>query len=313
MPIQQPRTLTRIAVLAAVIAVAAFAQPHSSPAAPAAQESSTVAGPRLGRVLITNDDGIDSPGLHTLAAAFAEVAEVVVVAPAGEASGSGMTSNTSSERKLTVRRQDLPGGITGYAVDGYPVDCVLWGTDVVFGPDGPDLVVSGINTGPNLGAAVYFSGTIGAARMARRRGYPALAVSGGRESIEGHLQAGARYARALAQSELFASLGDGEYLTLDIPLIEPRDFKGVRVALHQIDSFWIGFPEAPLPDETGTTYDARWRRNGRFSPESDLALVNDGYLVVTPMTAVEQLPGRVAAWNGDESLLPPLSIAVPTR
>lgn len=307
-------TLCVVGALTLVTATGIGARPASPWDEPTPEGSSRAADQRsLGRVLITNDDGIDSPGLHALAAAFAEVADVVVVAPSEQASGSGMTSNVRREQKLTVRRADMPDGITAYAVDGYPVDCVIWGIDILFGSDGPDLVVSGINTNPNLGAAVYTSGTIGAAGMARRRGYPALAVSGGRASIEGHLEAGARYAVALARSELFASLGADLYLTLDIPLIEPEKFRGARVALHQLDSYWMGFAEAPPPDETGATYDARWRRNGGFHPESDFALISEGYLVVTPMTVAEQVPGLAVEWNGDESLLPPLSVAVPKR
>lgn len=118
-------------------------------------------------ILLTNDDGIDAPGLAALHDRLAQRWEVTVVAPTEDQSGAGLTMNT----ELTVHRHDR-----GYAIEGTPADCVevaLGGLDVY-----PTLVVSGCNPGPNIGAhSIGRSGTVGAAMEAGFNGIPAIAVS----------------------------------------------------------------------------------------------------------------------------------------
>lgn len=127
-------------------------------------------------VLVTNDDGIAAEGIDVLAAALAEVpsVEVVIVAPAANASGSG---DKTTEGELIVSPATTVSGIEGYAVEGFPADSVDAALDQL-GIE-PDLVVSGINEGQNYGPFADVSGTVGAARTAARRGIPAIAVSSG--------------------------------------------------------------------------------------------------------------------------------------
>jgi 5'-nucleotidase len=132
------------------------------------------------RILVTNDDGIDSLGLHVLARAICELEgdhEVVVVAPDQEYSGAGAAVGTLHLIKPEVRRAHITGCAADvWKVSGPPALCVFFARLGAFGPKF-DLVVSGINPGANVGRAVYHSGTVGAALTARNGGISAIAVS----------------------------------------------------------------------------------------------------------------------------------------
>ncbi len=128
------------------------------------------------RVLIVNDDGIDSPGLAALVRAFDPHGEVVVAAPTTNRSGSSRSIGLFSGR-LAVERRELPGADEAWAVDGTPVDACNFGVVALARDEGFDLVVSGINEGANVGAFVHYSGTIGAAMEGAAHGVPAVAVS----------------------------------------------------------------------------------------------------------------------------------------
>lgn len=127
------------------------------------------------RILVTNDDGIDSIGLHVLARRMTEVGDVVVVAPDREYSGFGAALGTLELMTPEVHEVDLAGVPAAWSVAGAPALCVFFARLGVFGS--VDVVVSGINPGVNTGRAIYHSGTVGAALTARNGGIPALAVS----------------------------------------------------------------------------------------------------------------------------------------
>lgn len=302
------------ALLLAIVLVGAAATPVVVPAAPSragAHGSQEPAAP-LGRVLVVNDDGIDSPGLLALADAFAEVGRVTVVAPEGERSGSGITSLITSEHELEVTRVELAGGHEAYSVDGYPVDCVLFAVHVAFGGELPDLVVSGINTVPNLGAAADVSGTLGAARVARRLGVPALAVSGFDADIPGQVEAAARYAVALARSPLFAALGPTEYLTLDVPMVPPAEFRGVRRAPRHLGSFALRFDDTTPPLNVGDrrSYRTPWVRGAAPPPDSDVALFRRNFLIVGVMSVHTPVGDGLHPHGTDGHPLPSLEEAL---
>lgn len=129
------------------------------------------------QILLTNDDGIKSPGLWAAAAALSELGYVTVVAPRDQSSGMGRSLPITSdgiihEEKLEIKGQDWPV----YAVGGTPAQAVLHGILEIM-PQKPDIVVSGINYGSNLGTGITISGTVGAAMEAAALGYRALAVS----------------------------------------------------------------------------------------------------------------------------------------
>jgi 5'-nucleotidase len=133
------------------------------------------------RILVTNDDGIDSEGLHVLARAVAAHGEVTVVAPDREYSGASGSLGVLNEMRPEVHFVTMEGVAEAWAVSGPPALCVLFANLGVFGPPF-DLVVAGINPGVNVGRSIYHSGTVGACLTARSRGVPAVAVS---QAVEG--------------------------------------------------------------------------------------------------------------------------------
>jgi 5'-nucleotidase len=128
------------------------------------------------RILVTNDDGIDSVGLHVLARAMTGFGEVVVAAPDQEYSGAGAAIGALHIMRPEVHRRSIAGIDTAWAVSGPPALCVFLARFGLYG-DPFDLVVSGINPGANVGRSVYHSGTVGAAITARNGGISGIAVS----------------------------------------------------------------------------------------------------------------------------------------
>jgi len=198
------------------------------------------------RVLITNDDGIDDSGLLALARAFAPVAETYVVAPMENRSGSSAYLSAISQRQLEVQKRDLGEGITAYAVDGYPADAVTFGLTALLADDPPDLVISGINSGPNLTDDAYLSGTIGAARIAALLGVRAMAVSGHNGEPE-TLASLAAWIVQVAGSPLVRGLESRQYLTVSIPRVPAAEIGGVDVTIRGPRTWRLDFEPSDEP------------------------------------------------------------------
>ncbi len=170
------------------------------------------------RILLTNDDGIHAPGLKRLEEALAPVGEVVVVAPDKEMSASSQSISTHTP--LRVRELDA----THYAVSGTPADTVIIALYHIL-PQKPDLVVSGINPGGNLGESVVYSGTVAAAMEATLHGVPSFAISlATRKHLDFTSSAG--FAAQLAAKVLEEGLPEGVMLNVNVPRHEVR---GVRL------------------------------------------------------------------------------------
>lgn len=172
------------------------------------------------RILITNDDGVHSDGIRALAAALASVGDVTVVAPIQESSAIG--------HALTLRRplriDSIGGGF--YAVDGTPTDCVNLGVAIILKGILPDIVVSGINTGWNLGDDVTYSGTVAGALEAALLGIPAIAVSLARtRDYVFDFGPSAQAAAVLADLVLQHPLPDRTFLNVNVPKGTPKGFR----------------------------------------------------------------------------------------
>ena len=128
------------------------------------------------KILLTNDDGYEAPGIHALCQALSQLGEVTVVAPRYEQSGVG--HGITVHVPLRLRKIEMVGAVAAYALEGMPADCVKLGMEQ-FLPQ-PDLVVSGINNGINLGTDTLYSGTVSGAMEGFLNGIPAVAVSSGR-------------------------------------------------------------------------------------------------------------------------------------
>lgn len=175
------------------------------------------------KILVTNDDGIDSPGLWAVAEKLRKVGEVVVVAPQSEQSGVGTSVNL--RRAVKVFPQAMGSGI--YATDGTPVDCVIIAFRALF-PGEIDLVVSGINKGPNIGYDVFISGTVAGALVGSFHGVPSFAVS--LDAFEGSdFEAAAKLAALLADRVKKGDLPRETLLNINLPNLPLEEIRGIEV------------------------------------------------------------------------------------
>jgi len=224
------------------------------------------------RILVTNDDGVHSEGLRALARALEPLGEVTIVAPLGDASAIGHALTLSRPLRL----EKLEPGV--WAVDGTPTDCVNLAVTRVL--DGlPDLVVSGINTGYNLGDDVTYSGTVGAAMEGTLLGAPSLAVSVCRQREYDFRQpawAGAEVARVVLERPLPART----FLNVNVP---PRRAHGFRATVQgrRRQSTTVRQGEDPRGrkyywiEEVVSDWDP--------DPRADIEAVRAGWISVTPL------------------------------
>lgn len=181
--------------------------------------------PARPRILVTNDDGIESRGLLALAQALTPIGDVYVVAP--ETNQSAVGHQKTFMRPLRVRQRTLADGSMGWSVDGSPTDAVSIAFLGYF-DTGFDLVASGINYGANLGDDVTYSGTVSAAMEAVINECPAFAIS--QEYYEHpDFTLAARMAHLTAVNILEQGLGPGELLNINVPALSLADFQGVEV------------------------------------------------------------------------------------
>jgi len=230
------------------------------------------------RILVTNDDGVHSDGIHSLAAALASLGEVTIVAPHVEASAIGHALTLRRPLRMDRLRDHV------YEVDGTPTDCVNIAITQVYTPDtAPDLVVSGINKGYNLGDDITYSGTVSGALEGSLLGIPSIAVSLARTRGQYDFSHAARAAATIAASVLRGDvLGARTFLNINVPPGKP---KGLRVTV-QAKRNHITIVD-PRTDPRGQAY--YWIEEGENDWEphdrSDYQAVRDGYISVTPLQA----------------------------
>ncbi len=206
------------------------------------------------RILVTNDDGVHSEGIHILAAALAPLGEVTIVAPHIEASAIG--------HALTLRRplrmDALRDGV--YEVDGTPTDCVNVALTQVYAAGAmPDLIVSGINKGYNLGDDVTYSGTVAGALEGSLLGFPSMAVSLDRSVGAYDFTHAAAASAALAAAILARGLPAGTFLNVNVPSGRPQ---GVRVTVQGSAITSPSSPSASTREGGRTTGSRKGRTSG---------------------------------------------------
>ncbi|MEM5817493.1 5'-nucleotidase /3'-nucleotidase /exopolyphosphatase [Desulfitobacterium sp. LBE] len=225
-------------------------------------------------ILLTNDDGYFAPGLQTLYTTLAEAGyDVSIVAPDSQKSATG--HSITLFEPLFITKHSLDRG-TGYAVSGKPADCVKLAIQGSIIPK-PDLVISGINNGPNLGTDVFYSGTVSAAMEGVLLGVPAIAVSLASFSAVDYKPAAQFVALSLPKLRLGPGL-----ININIPPLPEKEWKGVRVTKLGKAVYENVFEHRQAP--YGRDY--YWQA-GTVSPEvdqeTDLYAVQEGYVSITPM------------------------------
>ncbi len=234
------------------------------------------------RILVTNDDGIHSPGLDALEKIAREISDDVwVVAP--EYDQSGVSHSLSLNDPLRLRQ----AGERRFAVKGTPTDCVILGARHVMKDSQPELLLSGVNRGHNLGEDVTYSGTVAGAIEGALLGIPAIALSQGyppghREAVD--YSAAETHGPAVIRQVLAAGMPPGGLVNVNFPALAASAIKGVRATRQGQRPQWQAHVEE--------------RRDGRGNPyfwivygheigdpqaDTDLKSVADGYISVTPL------------------------------
>jgi 5'-nucleotidase len=233
------------------------------------------------RVLLTNDDGVRAPGILAVAQALREVAEITIVAPADNQSGKGHSITINDP--IYVDEVTLPGGLRATAVAGTPATSVKLALGALMRVK-PDLVVSGINRGWNLGAVAYVSGTVGAAREAALAGIPAVAASLAVEEID--YAPAAQIVRQVVEMARKHGLDSGVFLNVNVPPGAARAIKGIQLTRQSALTGVERFEEQRSP--RGRRYFwSVWNEPSGDAEGTDVWAVEHGYAAVTPLRASE--------------------------
>lgn len=233
------------------------------------------------RILVTNDDGINAPGIQALWKSLAEIAEVTVVAPASEHSAMSQAITVHHPIRVDEYCIDNPK-ICGWRIGGTPTDCVKIAVEALLDTP-PDIVVSGINHGPNLGTDVLYSGTVSAAIEGSMHGLPAIAIS--LNSWKSHdFAAAAAFAKRLVPKVLEKGpLPPQTLLNVNVPAVPEDQIKGVKITRLGVIEYTNIFERRF--DPRGRTY--YWMGgniiDSENSKDSDVAAVKAGYISVTPV------------------------------
>lgn len=241
------------------------------------------------KILLTNDDGYGAEGLRALQEALEDLATVSVVAPFAEQSG--MAQSITLRRPIVVHLR----GERHWAVDGTPADAVIVALHKLL-PERPDLVISGINHGANMGENVYYSGTVGAAREAALHHLPAIAMSLAGRRSEMNFANAARIARAAAELVLKEGLPDQILLNVNVPEPWGGEVKFTRQS-KKITRNQLSEGKDPKGRSYYWIFEQKIDRD--IEPDTDYAAVFAGHASVTPLhldpTHDESL-GALARW-----------------
>ncbi|MCS6776121.1 MAG: 5'/3'-nucleotidase SurE [Chloroherpetonaceae bacterium] len=252
------------------------------------------------RILLTNDDGIHAPGIHAAREALSAIGEVFMVAPERQRSAAGHA--ITLHKPLRLNPITFLNGQRGFATNGTPTDCVTLGFDVVM--EGRcDLVVSGINAGPNLGWDLTYSGTVAAAIEGAVLGIPSFAISVAAEQTEEiDYRPAARFAALLARRLLADPLPPHTLLNVNVPAVPEHELRGVAIT-HQGRREYVD-RIVPRVDPAGRPY--YWQagsiREDTPDPGCDVHAILEKQISVTPvhldLTAYSLLD-RLRAWDFD--------------
>tara|TARA_Y100000590_G_scaffold11187_2_gene13787 strand:- start:964 stop:1731 length:768 start_codon:yes stop_codon:yes gene_type:complete len=231
------------------------------------------------QILITNDDGIFSPGIYALWEAMQEIGETTVVAPEFEQSSvSNAITILDPVRVKLIKRN---GGFKGYAISGTPADCTKIAIKSLMEKP-PDIIISGINRGANLGKNIIYSGTIAAATEGAMLGIPSIAISLNsfrNDEFQGSKDASREVVRFVKNN----TLPVGTLLNVNVPYCKPEEIKGIRVTRQGQQYYQDEYLNRK--DPMGRDY--YWIKGKIIDQDkdfySDSKAVNDGYISITPI------------------------------
>lgn len=247
-------------------------------------------------LLITNDDGIDAPGIRHLWEAARRIGDVAVVAPRGEKSGSGLSITWT--KPLLIEEQ-MWEETPAWRVTGTPADCVKMGLSMLL-KRRPHLILSGVNRGSNSGKTVLYSGTVGGVIEGALRGIPGVAFSYSDKNPPPAATA-VPHLISLIQYAVESPPAAGTFFNVTLPAELKHGVKGIRFA-SQGRGYWTESPERRVHPDGAPYY---WL-GGKWTPaeeaeDSDVRLSDEGYIAVVPIR-VDDLTDRaaLAARKADE-------------
>jgi 5'/3'-nucleotidase len=247
------------------------------------------------RILVTNDDGIDSPGLRSVVQALSKLGQVTVVAPEGNRSGAS-SSSTVLMTPILVREVEMKGATEAWAVSGTPSDAALFGLIEKSGSAGFDLVVSGINAGSNVGNIAHYSGTVGAAMEGAAAGIPAIAIS---QSNRTGFARAAKFTVEFAAKLLKEGGPKGVVYSINVPRGNPGVPMAVKFA-PMGGSYMAIKKFKSKAVEGGFEYRAQLKFNQAGPDASDTALFQQGTITVTPLLydwTAQQALSMMRGWS----------------
>lgn len=250
------------------------------------------------RILVTNDDGIDSPGIFALVQSMRRLGDVIVVAPDRQQSAVGHALTVSSPLRAVPFYRD--GMMFGYAINGTPADCVKLGVSCLL-DEPPTMVVSGINHGSNTSVNAIYSGTVSAATEGTLMGIPSMAVSLSSFDTRADMSLAAEVAFDVASTLHDLQLPPGTLLNVNVPTVDRADHKGMRITRQGLSAWKDSYERRR--DPMGREY---FWLTGEFvtlepHPDADDLAVADGWTAITPIhyeltnfDVLERLRGRFA-------------------
>ncbi|MCC7210983.1 MAG: 5'/3'-nucleotidase SurE [Candidatus Brocadia sp.] len=231
-------------------------------------------------LLLTNDDGIYAPGIAALKQNIQDLGHVTVVAPDVEQSGVGHSITFS--HPLRVREVQANNQRIGYGVNGSPADCVKLAIYEVM-EQRPDVVISGINMGSNVGIHILYSGTVAAAVEAAIMGYPSIAISFEISGRYDDIHSAAKVARSVIERILTHKLPKGSLLNINIPSIPPDQIKGIKVTRQYAQDFRENFEKRTDPSGRSYYWLLGTDKTRHREEDTDIHAINEGYISITPL------------------------------
>jgi 5'-nucleotidase len=232
------------------------------------------------KILITNDDGIHSEGIYRLKLALEKIADIIVVAPATEQSAVGHAITISDPLRVTSVEKD--GKFFGHAVNGTPADCVKIGISCLM-KENPDIVVSGINLGPNTATNIIYSGTVSAAAEAVIMGIPSIALSLASFTIHEYDYT-CKLAVEIVKKVFENGLQEGTLLNVNVPALKEDEVEGI-VITRQGKGRYVEFYEKRVDPFNRTYY---WLSGKRMMSDSDNdiddVVVSQNKVSITPVS-----------------------------
>lgn len=250
-------------------------------------------------ILVSNDDGITSPGIRHLIEAMTQLGEVVVVAPDSPQSGMGHAITIGNTLRLD--KSDLFPGVEAWQCSGTPADCVKIAKHHILKDRRPDLVVSGINHGANTSVSILYSGTMSAAIEAAMEGLPAIGFSLCEYGWEANFEHTLPYLISIAKEALTKGIPEGVALNVNFPAKQEEPIKGIKICRQAIAKWQEEFDQRKDPNNR----DYFWLM-GNFvnldkGDDTDISAIERNYISIVPsmfdLTAHHAMAGMNKNWD----------------